>query len=296
MKTHIIFIIVLSAITIISCKPITVKEETNNPDVSKISATISNQNITAFQEDAQGYIWIGTARGLNKFNAHEYRQYYSSSDTLQLPGDRIQDIFMDSRKRLWIATTNGVCQYTDQDNFRQIPINVPYSNKNGYQLIENKNGKIFLNMIVHLCVYNPETESFNPIFFNFDPDNTYKQTCYIDRNNHLWAVNPTSIRCYDSSNMKLRDSIPMHQRITYSYMHNRTSLWLVSNNRLFIFDTENKRFKALPDAIKRHPILSKNAINYIHPYEKNSLLICTQNNMFLYNEKKDIIINEKEKY
>ncbi|MEL5892120.1 two-component regulator propeller domain-containing protein [Bacteroides sp. GD17] len=295
MKTHIIFIIVLSAITIISCKPITVKEETNNPDVSKISATISNQNITAFQEDAQGYIWIGTARGLNKFNAHEYRQYYSSSDTLQLPGDRIQDIFMDSRKRLWIATTNGVCQYTDQDNFRQIPINVPYSNKNGYQLIENKNGKIFLNMIVHLCVYNPETESFNPIFFNFDPDNTYKQTCYIDRNNHLWAVNPTSIRCYDSSNMKLRDSIPMHQRITYSYMHNRTSLWLVSNNRLFIFDTENKRFKALPDAIKRHPILSKNAINYIHPYEKNSLLICTQNNMFLYNEKKDIIINEKEK-
>ena len=100
------------------------KAEAEKQDVYRISATISNQNITDFQEDAQGYIWIGTTRGLNRFNAHEYRQYYSSNDSLQLPGDRIQDIFMDSRKRLWIATTNGTCRYTDQDNFCQIPINV----------------------------------------------------------------------------------------------------------------------------------------------------------------------------
>lgn len=294
MKRLIFFIIILSTITIISCEPTTVERETDNRDIPKISATLSNQNITAFQEDAQGYIWIGTARGLNRFNAHEYRQYYSSNDSLQLPGDKIQDIFMDSRKHLWIATTNGVCQYTDRDNFRQIPINVPYNNRNGYQFIENRDGKIFLNMIVHLCIYNPQTESFNRIFINFDPDKTYKQTCYIDKNNHLWAVNPISIRCYDSSNMKLTDSIPMQQKITYSYMHDHTSLWLASNNRLFILDTENKRFKAIPDVIRNHPILSKAAINYIHPYDKNSLLICTPNNIFLYNYKENIVIHEKE--
>lgn len=45
-------------------------------------------------------------------------------------------------------------------------------------------------MVVHLCVYNPETDTFNRIFINFDPDKTYKQTCYIDNNNCLWAVNP----------------------------------------------------------------------------------------------------------
>ena len=120
---------------------------------------------------------------------------------------------MDSRKRLWIATTNGTCRYTDQDNFCQIPINVPYNNRNGHQFIESKDGKIFLNMVVHLCVYNPETDTFNRIFINFDPDKTYKQTCYIDNNNCLWAVNPVSIRCYDSRNMQLTDSIPMPQKI-----------------------------------------------------------------------------------
>lgn len=170
MKKIILSLIALSAIAVSSCQPTTAKAEAEKQDVYRISATISNQNITDFQEDAQGYIWIGTTRGLNRFNAHEYRQYYSSNDSLQLPGDRIQDIFMDSRKRLWIATTNGTCRYTDQDNFCQIPINVPYNNRNGHQFIESKDGKIFLNMVVHLCVYNPETDTFNRIFINFDPD------------------------------------------------------------------------------------------------------------------------------
>ena len=141
MKKIILSLIALSATAVSSCKPATAQEEAEKLDVHRISATISNQNITDFQEDAQGYIWIGTTRGLNRFNAHEYRQYYSSNDSLQLPGDRIQDIFMDSRKRLWIATTDGTCRYTDQDNFRQIPINVPYNNRNGHQFIESKDGK-----------------------------------------------------------------------------------------------------------------------------------------------------------
>lgn len=294
MKKIILSLIALSAIAVSSCQPTTAKAEAEKQDVYRISATISNQNITDFQEDAQGYIWIGTTRGLNRFNAHEYRQYYSSNDSLQLPGDRIQDIFMDSRKRLWIATTNGTCRYTDQDNFCQIPINVPYNNRNGHQFIESKDGKIFLNMVVHLCVYNPETDTFNRIFINFDPDKTYKQTCYIDNNNCLWAVNPVSIRCYDSRNMQLTDSIPMPQKITYSYMHNHTSLWLASKNRLFIFDTESKRFKTTPEAISNHPILSKAAITYIHPYDKNRLLICTQKHTFLYNHIENTVIHEKE--
>ena len=100
MKKIILSLIALSATAVSSCKPATAQEEAEKLDVHRISATISNQNITDFQEDAQGYIWIGTTRGLNRFNAHEYRQYYSSNDSLQLPGDRIQDIFMDSRKRL----------------------------------------------------------------------------------------------------------------------------------------------------------------------------------------------------
>ena len=43
---------------------------------------ISNQQVNAFAEDAQGHIWIGTFRGLNKYDAYEFQQYYCTDDSL----------------------------------------------------------------------------------------------------------------------------------------------------------------------------------------------------------------------
>lgn len=51
-----------------------------NADSNHVVAdVISNNKITAFAEDAQGHIWIGTDRGLNKYNINEYHQYFSDS-------------------------------------------------------------------------------------------------------------------------------------------------------------------------------------------------------------------------
>ncbi|WP_259321852.1 two-component regulator propeller domain-containing protein [Bacteroides stercorirosoris] len=50
-----------------------------------IANDISNQKVTAVAEDAQGYIWIGTFRGLNKYNVHEYHQYFCTDDSLGYP-------------------------------------------------------------------------------------------------------------------------------------------------------------------------------------------------------------------
>ena len=85
-----------------------------------VTNDISNQQITAFGEDGKGHIWIGTFRGLNKFSVNEYHQYFCTDDSLDIPDNHIHDIFLDSKKRLWISTVNGVCQYTDKDNFKNI--------------------------------------------------------------------------------------------------------------------------------------------------------------------------------
>ena len=111
MKKIILSLIALSATAVSSCKPATAQEEAEKLDVHRISATISNQNITDFQEDAQGYIWIGTTRGLNRFNAHEYRQYYSSNDITA------------TARRQDSGHFHGLTQtLMDSDNRRNMPI------------------------------------------------------------------------------------------------------------------------------------------------------------------------------
>ena len=93
-----------------------------------ITNDISNQQIKAFAEDAQGYIWVGTFRGLNRYNVHEYHQYFCTDDSSGLPDNQITDLLLDSKGRMWVATVNGVCIYTDKDNFQRIPFD--HENKN----------------------------------------------------------------------------------------------------------------------------------------------------------------------
>ena len=67
-----------------------------------IANDISNQKITAFAEDEHGHIWIGTFRGLNKYDGNEFYQYFSTDDSLDLADNNINDLMLDSKKRLWV--------------------------------------------------------------------------------------------------------------------------------------------------------------------------------------------------
>ncbi len=258
-----------------------------------ISNDISNQQIKAFGEDEKGHIWIGTFRGLNKFNVHEYHQYFCMDDSTDLPDNQINDIFRDSQKRLWIVTVNGVCRYTDKDNFERIPIGI--QNQNGYQLLENTEGKIFLNMVSHLSVYNPDTEQFDTPIVDFDTQRTFIQRCYIDKENALWAVCPVALRRYNSTTLELLDSIPTNGYYTYSYMSDEGNVWLTGQGTITVFDMRSREFIDAPEVIRRHPVLSKATIELIHDYGNNSLLMSTANQgIFLYDYIQNTVVHQDD--
>lgn len=259
-----------------------------------ITNDLSNQKVTAFAEDAQGHIWIGTSRGVNKYNVHEYHQYYCTDDSLDIPDNQINDLFRDSQGRLWVVTVNGTSLYTDKDNFQNIPLDFP--NKNGIQILENKDGMIFLNMMHNLAVYNPQTHKFDVPIKIFDPNYTFNNRCFIDQSNKLWAVTPLSLRRYNSSTLALEDSIPMQGIFpTHFFMHTNGILWLAGNRQITLFDTHTHKFKETPQALRSHPLLLHANVNYIHPYGSNSLLLNTdQQGMFLYNYVEGYVIHQSE--
>ena len=89
---------------------------------TEISDALSNDRITAITQDMQGHIWIGTFRGLNKFDSHAYHQYFCGTDEPNaLPDNQIRCLHTDVSGRLWVGTVNGICRYRDDDSFETIP-------------------------------------------------------------------------------------------------------------------------------------------------------------------------------
>ena len=74
---------------------------------------LSNGNISAIIQDSLGFIWLGTAQGLNRYDGYELKKFYALPGTLNsLPDDNITSLFFSSDSILWIGTNSkGLVSY-----------------------------------------------------------------------------------------------------------------------------------------------------------------------------------------
>lgn len=172
-----------------------------------ISDEISNYHVNAFTEDSQGFIWIGTARGLNRFNSREYRQYFHNpSDSLSLASNAVTSLFTDSGGRLWVGTYNGACVYdAERDNFRRLPMEAQMPVV--HQIWETPDGRILMNTLEQLCEYDPSSDKLRVAINNFDPSHEFVNECHDTGDGTFWSVSNGHLRHFDSTTLEVLDDI-----------------------------------------------------------------------------------------
>jgi len=69
---------------------------------------LSNNHINAVTQDAYGYIWIATKKGLNRYDGSTFQQFYSDSSRNSIPEDFIHRLRWLDKERLAVITVNGL--------------------------------------------------------------------------------------------------------------------------------------------------------------------------------------------
>ncbi|PWF48654.1 response regulator [Massilia glaciei] len=73
----------------------------------------------ALAQDGDGFIWIGTQRGLARWDGYRMRNFlHKTSDRSSLPADFIQSLHVDQQGRLWVGTSNAGAAMFDKANER----------------------------------------------------------------------------------------------------------------------------------------------------------------------------------
>jgi signal transduction histidine kinase/ligand-binding sensor domain-containing protein len=82
---------------------------------------LSNGYIYSIFHDSKGFIWIGTANGLNRFDGIHFKNYYyDPDDSTTISGIGVTSIIEDDQGNIWLATTSGLCVYNrKKDNFER---------------------------------------------------------------------------------------------------------------------------------------------------------------------------------
>jgi signal transduction histidine kinase/ligand-binding sensor domain-containing protein/DNA-binding response OmpR family regulator len=77
-----------------------------------INRGLSNNQVKCFLKDSRGYLWIGTAAGLNRYDGYKLKVYnYTSNDTSSIVGNNIRKLSEGPEGEIWIQTTIGYSIY-----------------------------------------------------------------------------------------------------------------------------------------------------------------------------------------
>ena len=214
-----------------------------------VSDRLSNPDVKCFAKDSLGRMWIGTERGLNRYNGYDFHQYFHFPDSLSIPDNRIYDLCADSLGRLWVGTEDGVALYCPDDTFRRIPIDS--EERAVYQVLCDREGRIILNMQEDICVYDSLSNSFVKAVPGFDRYFSYHSVCRTGRDGLLWVVAPHEIRCFDPSrNFANIDNWPCLHPVTESVMLSDGRIWMAGYGYFSIFDTNTRSFPSIPPSLR----------------------------------------------
>jgi ligand-binding sensor domain-containing protein len=94
-----------------------------NADQGKL---LSNQ-VNAVVQDAEGYMWIATTDGLQRFDGIRFTSFrHRERDSTSIPSNQIWRLLIDKQQNLWLLFADGKLGIFDTKkfSFRQVPVHV----------------------------------------------------------------------------------------------------------------------------------------------------------------------------
>ncbi|MCF0041491.1 hybrid sensor histidine kinase/response regulator transcription factor [Dyadobacter fanqingshengii] len=141
----------------------------SNPFRSEHLSTVdglSNNFISAICQDREGFMWFGTADGLNKFDGYQFTafQFDPAAGNKTLQHTIITDVHEDRKGRIWVVTMGGGLHQVDKRTghvtaYNQHPALSYYWNVH-FNLFEDRQGILWLGTPLGLLRFEPETKNF----------------------------------------------------------------------------------------------------------------------------------------
>lgn len=228
-----------------------------------INDGLSNNSINNVLQTSDGYLWIATKDGLNRYDGHTFKIFKSDiRDSLSLPENYVMTLKESRSKTLWIGTWGGgLCRYNQKkEKFDRLDHD---DNRDDYiqSICEDHEGNIWFGTTLG-GVYFLEANQLNLNADRIIPrrlENCPAEnvTCIVEDKNHcLWfATIGEGLIKFDPdqqtfTQFKHNTQIPaslINNSIWSIYNDSNKFLYLSTNSGIDRFELETQKFVHHPD-------------------------------------------------
>ena len=212
-----------------------------NFDHYSVADGVSQSEILNIHQDAEGYIWIGTQNGLNRFDGYTFEKYfYEPADNRSISNNWIFDIAEDPDGDIWLGTKVGLNKFdkktgwfsvvNHRDPNSVIPDNFVYG-------IVADSSSVYINTPPVLTILNRKTGSLETFKNDFDYDGAlYDVGSPIIRDSEglIWLGSHYGLACFDMRTKQFTNFLP-DDHVTALYEDNQGNILIGKGNGLNIY-------------------------------------------------------------
>src|SRR5258705_1379647 len=224
---------------------------------------LSNNVVYSTFQDRQGFLWVATHDGLNRYDGYEFKKFlHSPFDKKSLASNMTIDMAEDDEHRLWILTNTHLHLYNARDaSFERyvLPVgSVNHSNQSASTLINGNSRYLLLNLFNGLFVFDKQRKRFSPITVETGTD-LFNFPFFKDREGNILISAGTAmgVLAFDSATISLKRQLPP----SYQSMSWRgvtvTSLFESKMNELIYCVQEGNGFSLVTGSGKKHFLLNR---------------------------------------
>ncbi|WP_411168961.1 two-component regulator propeller domain-containing protein [Clostridium sp. MB05] len=313
-KVSFIIFISITLLINISYDALALTNEDKNINFKRITIEdgLSQTSVEYLFQDSKGYMWIGTADGLNKYNGNKFEVFrYRKDKPNSISGNYISAINEDKEGNIWVGTSRGLNKI--DINTKEIKIYLPgvdgcnLSNYNVTEILVDSKGEIYIATEDGLNIYNKESDNFERLYNSSEEKSSlssqFVYSIVEDSYGNLWVgtedglnkiVNSSKeiIKYYSNESVNsISDNF-----IFKLYADKSDNLWIGTYsgglNKLNLKTNEIETFINDP---KKDSSIPGNFVRYILRDSRGLLWVATNNGLsrFDENEKKFITYESK---
>ena len=256
-----------------------------------IEQGISQSTIEAIFQDSEGYIWLGTNDGLNRYNGYEFKIYNYEEYQNSISHNGITDITEDKYGNIWVNTVSGVNKINKKtekiSNYTEI--NGKIKEDSTTEIIVTKDNNILVGTYEGLNIYNAKEDRFDIILE--EKDGILSSCIYSideDINGNIWIGTELGLNKL-SKDFKVLETYTSESEIYNIFCDDENGfVWAGSDSSgLLKIDTKTKEVKQYINNIEDLNSLPANQVGAIIRDSKGNLWVGTTNGLARYNEKND---------
>jgi ligand-binding sensor domain-containing protein len=274
---------------------------------------LSNNNVTCLAKDKKGFLWVGTNNGLNRFDGSAFDNFfYNPNDSTTIQNNQIQDILVTKNNDLWVSTINGISLFDEiSQSFKNYSPDTSVLSKIGYgfpKLYQTEDNNLWVGTWYDLLLFDIKTKTFTSSGWakyaatlhikNANNTRVLVQSIAAKSTTELWILSTYglfSVNIFTKQFTFYENSyINDYYGCTIGCVDDKNNVYINTYNKgLVCFNSTNKNWQHYNTPIIKPTILNTiaNQVSGINNFNSNTLLYCSNKNIFLFDAEKNKTIS-----